>query len=339
MSKSDEASISISVVIPVYSGENYLERLVGELVQLRSKWQEQKAPMSLAEVILVDDSAIDGSPALIDRFAAEHAWIVALHLSRNYGQHPATVAGILYTVGHWVVTMDEDLQHPPHRIPELLCRAVNQSADVIYAQPTAAVHGGALRDLSSISIKRLIGWLTGSKHVRLMNSFRLIRGEIARSVASVAIHDTYFDIELEFFTQRIEGLPMSLVDERHVRTGRSGYNFRSLVSHAWRMIFSSNLRVLRLMTVLGAVTVGLSLLLGGLLLISKLVWPQWVTVHGWSSLMVSIIFFSGINIAMIGIALQYLSTLVLRAHGRPTFFVIDRARDKELATYFAAHPM
>lgn len=338
MTPSGGARVSISVVVPVYAGEAYLARLVDELAALKASWDSDNAPVALIETILVDDSAVDGSAALIDQLADYFDWVVPLHLSRNYGQHPATTAGILHSVGNWVVTMDEDLQHPPHKIPQLLSRAVATSADVVYAQPTNAVHQNAVRDFSSASIKRLLGWLTGSKHVRLINSFRLIRGEIARSVSSVAIHDTYFDIELGFFTQRIVGEPMDLVDERYVNTGKSGYNFFSLVSHAQRMILSSNLRILRFMTVIGGVIVGLSLLLALVLVIAKLVSPDLISVRGWSSQMVATLFFSGVNISMIGVALQYLSTLVLRAHGRPTFFVIDRSRDKQLASFLPARP-
>jgi glycosyltransferase involved in cell wall biosynthesis len=338
MTPFDSTRVSISVVVPVYAGEAYLGRLVEELAALKADWDSDDAPVALIEAILVDDSATDGSAALIDQLADHYDWVVPLHLSRNYGQHPATTAGILHSVGNWVVTMDEDLQHPPHKIPQLLSRAVATSADVVYAQPIHAVHQSAMRDLSSASVKRLLGWLTGSKHVRLINSFRLIRGEIARSVSSVAIHDTYFDIELGFFTQRIVSEPMELVDERFVKTGKSGYNFRALVSHAQRMILSSNLRILRFMTVFGGVIVGLSLLLAFVLAIAKLVWPDLITVRGWSSQMVATLFFSGVNISMIGVALQYLSTLVLRAHGRPTFFVIDRSRDKQLASFLPARP-
>ena len=325
---------TVSVIIPVYSGEQFLERLVAELASIRAQWRDQGAPMRLAEVILVDDSAIDRSPTLIDQLAGQHDWIVPLHLSRNYGQHPATVAGILYSAGRWVVTMDEDLQHPPHRIIELLACAACQSADVVYAQPTRPVHGSRIRDLGSAGIKLCISRLTGIKHVRLINSFRLIRGEVARAVASVAIHDTYFDIELSFFTERIGNVPMPLADERYQRTGKSGYTLRSLISHAWRMIFSAHLRVLRFMTVLGAVTVGGSIILTLAMVVAKLTWPDTIAVRGWPSQMVAVMFFGGVNVSMVGIALQYLSTLVLRAHGRPTFFVIDRADDAELARFF-----
>lgn len=150
MTSGETDPVSVSIVVPVYSGEAYLGRLVEEITKLKTQWAEQNAPIMLAEAILVDDSAIDGSPSLIDRIADEYDWVVPLHLSRNYGQHPATAAGILHSVGNWVVTMDEDLQHPPGKIPDLLARAVAESADVVYAKPTAAVH----RARSAISLRQ-----------------------------------------------------------------------------------------------------------------------------------------------------------------------------------------
>jgi len=338
MTEHDEGPITVSVVVPVYSGQDYLMRLAEELDAVRTHWEEIGAPLSLAELILVDDASIDGSPAVIDRIAERFSWVMPLHLSRNYGQHPATVAGILFSAGNWVITMDEDLQHPPSRIAELLACAAERSADVVYAQPTAAVHRSALRDRGSAGIKQLISWLTGANHVRFVNSFRLIRGEIARSAASVAIHDTYFDIELGFFSQRFASLPMALVDERYVRTGKSGYGIRSLIAHAWRMVFSAHLRLLRFAALLGAFTTALALFLAVALVVSNLVWPHLVDVRGWASQMVAITFFGGVNTVLIGIALQYLSTLVLRAHGRPTFFVVDRSKDARLAAFFASRP-
>ncbi|MEN9855628.1 MAG: hypothetical protein RLZZ157_754, partial [Pseudomonadota bacterium] len=119
-----EASVSLSVIVPVYSGEAYLRPLLLRLEAVRMGWREQGAPFQLNEVILVDDSAVDGSPALVDALAREYSWVVPLHLMRNFGQHPATIAGILYSSGDWVVTMDEDLQHPPEDIEAMLRQAV-----------------------------------------------------------------------------------------------------------------------------------------------------------------------------------------------------------------------
>jgi glycosyltransferase involved in cell wall biosynthesis len=330
----DNATTTVSIVVPVYAGEEYLSRLVDEVVTLRAVWQASHAPIELVELILVNDGAKDGSPELMDTLASNNAWIVPLHLARNYGQHAATIAGILHSSGDWIATIDEDLQHPPGRIPELLRHVVEQRADIAYARPTSAVHGAKLRDWTSIGFKRLLQWITGNPNLKYVNSFRLLRGDIARNSAGVAMHDTYFDINLTWFTERIIAVPMELRDERFIRTGKSGYRLKTLLAHAWRMLFSSHLKVLQLSTVLGLFTVTLSILITIGITVTKLISPSSITVQGWPSLAMIACFFGGITMFMLGVTLQYLSALVLRAHGKPAFFVIDRSRDEILSRFF-----
>ena len=325
--------ITLSVVVPVYAGEDYLPKLVAEVQALQVSWQKRGAPIALTELILVDDSARDGSAALVDLLAQEHDWIIPLHLARNYGQHGATVAGILYSSGDWVATIDEDLQHPPSRIPDLLQQAVRQHVDIAYANPTNPVHQAKVRDWSSVAYKRLLQWVTGTPSLRHVNSFRLLRGDVARSSASVAMHDTYFDVNLTWFTNRIIGVPMELRDERYTRTGKSGYRLRTLVSHAWRMLFSSDLKILQLSTGLGMLTLAMSFFLAVGIILAKSLAPAVVAVKGWASLVVIISFFGGITMVMLGITLQYLSTLILRAHGKPAFFIVNRSKDFELQDF------
>ncbi|MEL6482265.1 MAG: glycosyltransferase family 2 protein [Pseudomonadota bacterium] len=328
--------VDLSVVVPVFSGEAYLERLVEAVEAVRDEWEREGAAVSVTELILVDDAAIDGSEAVIDRLAAEKPWVVALHLSRNYGQHAATIAGILHSSGDWIVTLDEDLQHPPERIEDLLEHAVTRHADVVYARPaSAAVHGKAWRDGASRFFKRLMEWLTGNPTLRFVNSFRLLRGPIARATASVCSHSTYFDIALFWFTQRIGAVEMELKDERFMRTGKSGYNLKRLVSHAQRMLFSSQLRFLSLGLWVGVALSVISVLAGIFFLIVRLVSPETIGVQGWTSLFVAVTLSAGLLSVMVGLCLQYLSTLVLKAHGRPTFFTIDRSADHALSEWFA----
>jgi polyisoprenyl-phosphate glycosyltransferase len=324
----------MSFVVPVYSGEAYLERLVDAVEAVRKDWAEEEAPVAVIELILVDDGAVDGSSELIDHLAASRPWVVPLHLSRNYGQHAATIAGLLHSSGDWVVTLDEDLQHPPERVDDMLRHAVRNGLDVVYARPaTAAVHGKAWRDGSSRQIKRLMEWLTGTPTLRLVNSFRLMRGSISRAAASVCTHNTYFDIALTWFSQRMAGVPMTLRDERFVETGKSGYNLGKLIDHAQKMLFSSQLRFLTLGLWVGVFLFLFSVFAGIFILITRLVKPEVIDLQGWTSLFLVICMSGGIIAVMLGICLQYLSTLVLKAHGRPTFFIIDRSGDREIVDW------
>ena len=326
---------NVSFIIPIYTGEEFLDRMIESVKNVRNAWDKENSPLRLNELILVDDAAIDGSGDIIDSLAAKEPWIVALHLSRNYGQHAATIAGILHSSGDWIVTLDEDLQHPPERVEELLFHAVGNHFDVVYARPIAGtVHGKKWRDGSSKHMKRLMEWLTGTPTLHLVNSFRLMRGSMARAAASVCTHNTYFDIALTWFTQRVSGFEMALRDDRFVQTGKSGYNFGKLVAHAYRMLFSSQLRFLTFGIWIGAALFFLSLIAGVFILALRVLVPNAIGAEGWTSLFLAVCMSTGLISAMIGLCLQYLSTLVLKAHGRPTFFTINRSRDVHILRWF-----
>ena len=128
--------LTLSIVVPIYSGEQYIESLFSEVAELRTQWQQQNAPILLGELIFVNDDAIDNSAEVLQQLADTHEWVTVLHHSRNFGQHPATVTGILNSSGDFIVTMDEDLQHRPRHIPELLDKLVSSCCDVVYAKPT-----------------------------------------------------------------------------------------------------------------------------------------------------------------------------------------------------------
>lgn len=260
----------ISIVVPVYSGQEYLPKLIEGLAAVRDRWASNAAPFRLGEVILVDDAAIDQSPGILDSLAAEHAWLVPLHLMRNFGQHAATIAGILHTSGDWIVTMDEDLQHPPAAIEGMLRQAVTGSVDVVYARPDSGVHEAVSRDWASRSFKRVMVGLSGNPNVRHFSSFRLIRGPLARAVSSVSGHDTYFDVALSWFTSRIGFVTMTLKDERFIKQGRSGYHLAQLLSHARRMLISSQVKVLRICGLFGLSVMGLSILASILLVLQSI---------------------------------------------------------------------
>lgn len=330
------AETGVSVVVPIYSGEDYLEQLVEAVAAVRQNWEADSAPIRLAELILVDDASVDNSGAIADTLKETRPWVTVLHLSRNFGQHAATIAGILHSSGDWIVTLDEDLQHPPERIEQLLFEAVSGGRDVVYARPKSqAVHGKAWRDVSSRKVKRFMEWATGTPTLHLVNSFRLIRGSIGRASASVCTHNTYFDIALTWFTQRISAVHMDLHDIRFKETGKSGYNISKLIAHAQRMIFSSQLRFLSIGLWIGAALCAFAFFAGIYFFIRQLIDPETIGVRGWTSLFVMTSASAGVISLMLGICLQYLSTLVLKAHGRPTFFTIDRSKDRAIAEWLS----
>jgi glycosyltransferase involved in cell wall biosynthesis len=326
----ENSFIFISIVIPVYAGEQYLSELVGEIAKVRKEWEDRAAPVRILEAIFADDGSTDGSVQLIRQLQRDNNWVRLVPLSRNFGQHAATVAGVLHTSGDWVVTLDEDLQHPPSYILRLLRQAVQNKQDIVYVSPQTAVHQSKFRDWSSVGYKRLIGWLSGNPTVSLYNSFRLVRGTIARAAASVASHETYFDVALGWFSTRITSVVLPLIDLRYSQSKKSGYNLFSLLRHARRLFVTSEIKALRFGGFIGLAAMVASLLLTPYVIFSK----QWESVRGWSSLILSIAFFGGVGCLLAGILIEYVTVLLIGSQGKPTFFVVDREQDDVLAAWF-----
>ncbi|RBP51490.1 glycosyltransferase [Arenicella xantha] len=326
--------ISVSTVTPVYCGEKYLRDLVAEIEKIRGQWERADAPMALVESIFVDDGSIDSSSEVLAQISAEYPWVRVLSLSRNYGQHSATVAGLCHSSSDWVVTLDEDLQHKPADIDQLFRAQVNNAADVVYAAPFSPAHGKSWRDLSSKVVKKILAKLTRTPQIRFFNSFRLIRGSIARAAASSSSSQTYLDIAISWFTKSAVTVAIELKDNRFIDDDESGYSLAGLINHARRLMVSSSFDIASKGLFVGVMAIILAVAAGATAIIQKILVPESVGVVGWASLVSLITFLGGVIIMILCIILEYVSVLVTNQLGRPTFFTVDRSNDSALVAWF-----
>ena len=326
--------ISISTVTPVYKGAETLRELISKIQIYRDTLEKMNGPIVLSESIFVDDGSIDGSSDVLIEIQNKYSWVKVVTLSRNFGQHSATVAGILHSSGDWIVTLDEDLQHNPEFIHQMLYKAVSESNDIVYANSSESIHNSFLRDYSSKFIKLLLSKVTGNKSIVYYNSFRVIRGSIGRVASAVSIDQTYFDVALSWFTQRVSTIELPLKDMRFIKTNKSGYSFSSLFSHARRLIQTSNIKILRL-----SITLGFMLMLIGLIgaifvFVERIYFPELIDVQGWASLIITILIIGGFNSFLLGLVLENVAILLMQSHGKPKFFEVDRGVDKILLDWF-----
>ena len=308
----------ISVVIPVYQGERTLGAVVDEIRPLTRGFTTPAGLTAVVEeVVLSHDHGPDGSAATIRSLAAQESWIKAVWLSRNFGQHAATLAGIASSGGEWIVTLDEDGQHDPAYIGVLLDKALHERADVVYAQPTNAPPHGAVRNTASRVSKRLLESVFGGGNASQFNSFRLILGEIGRSVAAYAGTGVYLDVALGWVAGKIVTAPVELREEGD---RRSGYSYRRLMGHFWRMILTSGTRGLRLVT-----GVGVLFFIGGVIYAIILVTLRLASgdvPEGWTSQMVLSALGTGIVLISLGIVAEYVGVAVNMALGKPTYLIV-----------------
>ena len=325
-------SITISTVTPVYQGEKYLHELVSTLQELKDRWEISDSGLTLIESIFVCDSPVDDSIKVLNKLKNDHPWIQVITLSMNFGQHAATTAGISHSSGDWVITLDEDLQHHPKYIERLLAACASTSEDICYAKPTSSVHRSVARDALAFWYKRMVGYLIGNPNVRHFNSFRCIRGSVARAVAAVSSPDTYFDVVVGWFTNKIVYDDIDLIDLRN-QSGevKSGYSIKSLIRHGQRMLLTEKIKILRVIILLGSVSFLFSLLFS-LYVIYKIYFLQDPAdqVRGWPSTIISIYFFGGLTCLILGMIVENTSDMIRRMRGRPAYFVVDRSSDDML---------
>lgn len=313
----------ISVVVPVYQGEHTLRPLVAELLP----WTEPRVspdghPFVVEEVLLVFDHGPDRSAEVIRRLVAEHPVVRAVWLSRNFGQHPATLAGMASTGGEWIVTLDEDGQHDPAAIGSLLDTALAAGASVVYAQPSNPASHGFARNAASRGAKWLVAKALAGETAPSYQSYRLVLGEVGRSVAAYAGNGVYLDVALGWIAGEVATRPVALRDEGD---RRSGYSYRTLLSHFWRMVLSSGTKGLRLVSVLGAVFAVFGVLLAIYIIAARLFFDanSGSGTQGWTSTVVVLLLSTGAILFSLGIIAEYVGVNVNMAMGKPPYLIVS----------------
>jgi len=308
----------ISVVIPVYQGERTLHSVIDEIRPLTDGFTTPSGHLArVDEVVLAYDRGPDDSARVIRELAAELPWVKPVWLSRNYGQHAATLAGMASSGGEWIVTLDEDGQHDPTQISILLDRALAERADLVYAAPVNPAPHGFLRNTASKASKRTLESLLGGGPASHFHSFRLVLGEIGRSVAAYAGQGVYLDVALSWVASRVVTAPITLRSEGD---RPSGYSYRRLFAHFWRMVLTSGTRGLRLVT-----AVGVLFFVGGLIFALYLTIARIVSgdiPEGWTSQMVLTAVGTGVILVSLGIIAEYLGVAVSSALGKPAYLIV-----------------
>ena len=318
---------TISVVIPVYQGQATLPSLLAELEPYtRESTSAGGNPYVVAEVLLVFDHGPDDSASVIRQAARQYPFVRPVWLSRNYGQHAATLAGMASSGSDWIVTMDEDGQHDPAYIADFLDVALQAQASVVYSQPLNKPPHGWVRNMASRSTKWIFAHvLTVGDDLNSFQSFRLVLGEIGRSVAAYVGAGAFLDVALGWVNPRTATCPVLLRGEGQ---RVSGYSRRRLVSHFWRLVITSGTRSLRIISVLGSLFAVAGFLLAILLVVERLAGN--VSVQGWTSVMVAVLLGTGLMLFSLGVIAEYLGAAVNAALGRPPYLTVGDPLDGPL---------
>ena len=304
----------VSVVIPCYRSADTLPALVHRLTGVL------EGSAAAHEIVLVVDGSPDHTGPVAAGLAEGDARIRTIELSRNYGQHNAILAGVRAVRYPTVVTMDDDLQHPPEEVPKLL-DALTDEVDLVYGVPVEDEHG-RFRNWASRSVKAAMTRGLGIENARSISAFRAFRTFLRDGFVGLTGPHASVDVALSWSTKRVT-TQFVRMDSR--AEGRSNYSFRLLVRHAVNMLLGYSAAPLRLVGYLGLLCGLLGVGLLAYVLVSFL--TGYTTEPGFTMLASMVAIFSGAQMLAIAIVGEYVGRVHAGNMGRPTYVIREGLTD------------
>ena len=282
---------------------------------------EALAPTGVAhEILFIDDGSRDRTPEkLADLHKAEPERVRTIRFTRSFGHQAALVAGLRHARGDAVVTMDGDLQHPPEFLPTLI-EAWRDGADVVHTVrrlPPGAQHGA--KERAARIFYRLMSALTSVPVIPASADFRLVD----RSAV-----DAFNQLEERFIFARGLIPWLGFKDTRVTYqveprfAGQSKYGLWPMIRLALDGIFSFSVMPLRLISLLGALTTVFGVAFGVFALIAHLTGR--VAASGWTSVVVLILIFGGVQLLSVGILSEYVGRVYAEVKRRPRYVIESR---------------
>ena len=308
---------SVSVVVPVYRSEKSIalvvEELARELPKVADEW----------EAILVEDSGGDGSWAVIRQLAATYSFVRGYQLMRNFGQHNALLCGIRAAQFEFILTVDDDLQHPIESIGAML-EKLDEGFDVVYGAPATERHS-PLRNLASVATKLALQGAMGAHTARRVSAFRVFRARLRDSFAAYNGPLVNIDVLLTWGTTKFVAIP---VEHRARTIGQSNYTVGKLLTHAFNMITGFSTLPLRFASFLGLAMTAFGSVILVYIILSQ-VFAFRFEVPGFTFIAALVSIFAGAQMFALGIIGEYLARMHLRIMDRPVYVVRQGTSERE----------
>lgn len=304
----DLPKTKVSIVIPCYNEEGNVEVLYNEIKSLLSNFT--------IEFIFVDDNSIDRTLSILESLANSNSDVNYISLSRNFGHQNALRAGLEYSTGDCVISMDADLQHPPELLLTLI-EKWEQGYEIVYTIRKDVENISQFKKITSSFFYMLMNRLSEIEVKKGAADFRLLD----KKIVEILINEiTEYHL---FYRGLISWIGFKQIGIEYVPnkrlSGESKYSIVKMINFALDGITSFSIKPLKLAILLG---LSLSILSAvyGLYALGMLIFTN-ETVKGWTSVLLSILFIGGVNMVLIGIIGEYIGKLYIQSKNRPNFLI------------------
>ena len=303
----------ISIVIPMYNEE---EVVMTSYLRIRKVIEELK--QYDYEMILVDDGSNDKTLEILQKAAKENEKVKILSFTRNFGHQAAVTAGLRYVTGEAIIIIDADLQDPPELLPEML-QLWEQGNEVIYGQRKIRKGESAFKLLTAKMFYNILNALSDVEIPKDTGDFRLVDRKVVDVINNLPEHNKFLRGLFSWvgFKQKAY-----LYERQERQAGKTKYPFRKMWKLASDGIISFSTKPLKIVGGLGILTIILSILILIYSLVSYAFDLNNLTA-GWTSIMVAITLFSGVQLLSIWIISEYIARIYDETRNRPQY-IIDK---------------
>ncbi|MBD5517496.1 MAG: glycosyltransferase family 2 protein [Lachnospiraceae bacterium] len=300
-----------SVVVPVYNSERSLDELYK---RVRDTFEHEVKEEF--ELVLVDDSSRDNSFSVMENLRRADSRVKIIQLSRNYGQHSALLCGMNYSKGDFIITMDDDLQHPPEEIPKLI-KEINEreDLDVVIGAYVSKKHG-IIRNLGTYMSNLVTAHVFGNDPNLKLTSFRIMRRFVTENLLQMKVSYPRIGHLLLLVSNRIGNVT---VEHDKRQYGKSGYSFKRLVKDFFHNISNNTALPLIFLRNIGLFAFVLSGILGLYYMIRYFV--VGISIAGWTTIILVLLFFSGLTLLGLGIVGEYLYRVLEETKKLPNYMI------------------
>ena len=316
MTDLNTCSPKYSIVIPVYRSKETLDELYESLTRVMDSLGEEY------EIVLVNDGSPDDSWNKLKALREKDKRLSIVNLMRNYGQHNALMCGFAQSNGRYVITMDDDLQHPPEEIPKLIDSIENSDTDVVVGRYGEKKHN-LFRNFGTWFMKQLY-WHTMQIPKNLdMTSFRIIKKEIVDAALRFKVPAPRVDLIMFSITTNMSNVEISHAPRK---AGKSGYTLRKLISNTLDNVLNYSSLPLRVVSYFGMIVSAFSVALSIYYLTLFLVGGT--SVSGFTTLVLLTVFFGGAILMTLGIVGEYLTRIIRSCEQKPSYVIREHRGSK-----------
>ncbi len=301
--------MKLSVVSTLYSSAPFLEEFLQRISSVCRKLTEDY------EIVLVNDGSPDNSLELAVALQTRHPQITVLDLSRNFGHHPAIMAGVDYAMGDLIFLIDSDLEDAPELLISFHEHMQATQCDVVFGK-TAQRNGGWLSRHAGLGFYKVFNALSGTPIPENPCTVRLMRRNYVNAVKQVRDKNLFLAGTFTWAGFRQEAFTI----KKHVRNEKSSYSLRRMVALSINAVTSFSARPLHFAFYTGALFAALSMLAALYLIAHKILNPTAIQM-GYTSIILSIFFVGGLIIFFLGVIGIYISRIFNETKDRPLYLV------------------